>query len=389
MRTRRRRANDPVPLSVLARGDAYDRLVERLTRLQRARHRTIELGIAEAEHATIGADEPVAPTVGRGRDAHDRRRQEHAAHGTVERRPVGEDAAVRPGHPVAAGRRAGDADHRRIAGGHADVGGVPERADAPAALCQPVAPVGRRRRHRHVVPGIGNDHDRSLQSGTRHIAEVATRRHRGDRGRRDAGPRNRSEEVVRQRRRVGAVWRPLPEDVGRGLAGQEAHGDGGRCTVVDHVGGSGSRGGRDEADDADGRVARLSGDGGHGRHLEHDAAQRTLELRRPERDTARRRTGGCRRGSGRQGNGGDGEGAAGDGQRGDEASDSVSNVDPCSGHGTLPCWKPPPALAAYVLARCRRALLGAGPQASVGTSRASCCVPGHLLRQGPRQSLGA
>ena len=110
-------------------------------------------GVAELEHATVGGDQPVAPTVRSGGDAHDRCVQVLAPHGAVERRiPEVEDPAVGRHQPVAAPvRRLRDADDRGIEvltahGTGERRGSVVE--DAPVA----------RRQHEALVRGGGKCH---------------------------------------------------------------------------------------------------------------------------------------------------------------------------------------------------------------------------------------
>ena len=100
-------ANQPVPTAVDGRRDVDDRRVE-----MGAAHRPEITGVAEGEHAAVRRDQPVAGAIRGGGHAGDRGVEMGAAHrAVVTGVAVGEDSAVAGRHPV--GRTPELLRHRR------------------------------------------------------------------------------------------------------------------------------------------------------------------------------------------------------------------------------------------------------------------------------------
>src|SRR5581483_715477 len=123
-----------------------------------------EGGVAEAEDAAVGAEEPVAGAGRRRSHGHDGRAEVDAAGAAVERCAEGEDATVGSNHAVAAAA-GGGADHRGVeprAPHAAEEGRVAEAEDAAVAGHQPVA----------AAAGSGGDADhRRVEVRAAHAAE--------------------------------------------------------------------------------------------------------------------------------------------------------------------------------------------------------------------------
>ena len=143
-----------------------------------AAERAVELGVAEGEHAAVGAGEPVALAVGRRGDADDRGVEVRLPSDPRKRRvPEREDAAVGAGEPVAGPPRRvpGDADDAPSSSARPD--SAPSRGSAPTATTELGAGSGLR--------GGGADDGRirarvaSDQAGERRAAltGAATARH--------------------------------------------------------------------------------------------------------------------------------------------------------------------------------------------------------------------